>query len=818
MNDTQTLELQLKTTGEQALKVLEKLNITLSGLNNNLSKTQSAANNIDNIGKNAEKAKTKMDGLSKSLSSLFTFVGVKKIGLKIMESLDAATNRAEELNLFNVVFKNIKKNGEETFSSLGKEAIRFQNRLKEAFGTNMTETLRYQGLFQAMGTNAGINEKYAYIMAENMTKLTYDLASLYNKSESTVAEALRAGVYAGMTKPMRSLGVDVTQTTLKPLLKSLGITDRTISEMSQAEKEILRYIATLNQAKVAMGDFANTIESPANQLRIFKNQLTEVKNAWGSLFMGMYANILPYANAILMILTELAKAIANFFGIKTQDFNTGMADLEGISDGFDDIGVGAGNAAKAAKELKRQVLGFDQINNLSTPSASGGGASAGGIDSRLLEALQSYDNLMGEVKTKATAIRDSVMEWLGFTRMTDEETGEVYFKFKKITAGTVLGALGVGGIIYKGIKFVLDVFSKITGLKFLNISSVFGKEGILTSGISKLLSFINPITLAVAGLTAGLVILYDKSENFREKVNSFFSLLKRDFKPFIDGFLNTVNKLFNSISSVLSDIYANILVPLGNLFLSVLEPVASAILDILTQLWISVIEPLSPVLKWLVDSAIAGVKIALDAVIDVISDIIDIVQTVWDVVKPVVKLITDAILGIIKTIGDVIGWVKDALKWLGLLKDEEKKVSVGGGGKGAFGGGGSSYGGRALGGIFNGSTWKNLPQYANGGLPSHGTIFAAGENGAEIVGNINRRTEVLNRSQIASAIYSAVASAMSQYGGGTTQVELYAHTDEGVVIDKINQKTKQTGVCPINIPIQNVSMPQVPAMGVAALR
>ena len=107
---------------------------------------------------------------------------------------------------------------------------------------------------------------------------------------------------------------------------------------------------------------------------------------------------------------------------------------------------------------------------------------------------------------------------------------------------------------------------------------------------------------------------------------------------------------------------------------------------------------------------------------------------------------------------------------------------------------------KANGGVFNGTTWSNIPQFANGGMPRHGTIFAAGENGAEIVGNINRRTEVLNRSQIASAIYSAVASAMSQYGGGTTQVELIAHTDEGVVIDRINQKTKQTGRCPIDMP------------------
>lgn len=799
MNDTQTLELQLKTTGEQALQVLEKLNNTLTKIDNTLGKTKTAANNINNIGENADKTKSKIDELSKSFTKLFSFIGVKKLGLKIMEALDASTNRAEELNLFNVVFKNITKNGEQTFSTLGREAIRFQNRLNQAFGTNMTETLRYQGLFQAMGTNAGIREDYAYIMAENMTKLTYDLASLYNKSEKTVSEALRAGVYAGMTKPMRNLGVDVTQTSLKPLLVQLGITDRTISEMSQAEKEILRYIATLNQAKVAMGDFADTIESPANQLRIFKNQITEAKNAWGSLFMGMYANVLPYANAILMILTELGKAIANLFGIKSQDFNTGMADLEGVADGFESIMDNADDANKAIEKLKRQTLSFDQIHNISESKNGGSGASIGGIDERLLNAIKGYDNLMDKVKTKASSIRDSIMQWLGFTKTIDDETQGISFKFEKITGGTILGALGVGGVIYKGLQFVGGVFTKLTGLKFPTLGNVFGKNGVLISGISKISKFFNPITLGIAAITGGLVVLYNKSSSFREKVDNFFSILKKDFKPFIDDFLDTAKRLLEGVKTVLSYLYLKILKPLGDLFLSILEPVASSILDILTELWTSVIEPLSPVLKWLADTAIAGITLALESIIDIIGEIIKVAQTIWDVVKPVVKLITDAILGIISTIGDVIYYVKEALKFLGILKDEQKNVTIGGGGGGSRGGS-SGGGSRAKGGIFNGTSWSDIPQYANGGIPSHGSLVWAGENGPEILANANRRTEILNKSQIASSIYSAMVSAMSQFNGGVSQIDVHVHTDEGTVVDRINQKTKQTGRCPIDMP------------------
>lgn len=120
----------------------------------------------------------------------------------------------------------------------------------------------------------------------------------------------------------------------------------------------------------------------------------------------------------------------------------------------------------------------------------------------------------------------------------------------------------------------------------------------------------------------------------------------------------------------------------------------------------------------------------------------------------------------------------------------------------------SSVGGsgcRANGDVYSNGSWKNIQQYANGETSSHRTMFVAGETGAEIVGYINGKTEVLNQSQIASAIYSATLSAMSQgmnsYGSQYNEIDVHVHTDEVTVVDRINQRTKQTGVCPINIPV-----------------
>lgn len=1145
MNDNQTLELQLKTTGEEALKILQKLTSEITGLSTGVKDISKNVKNINGINteinkieSSTNKASVSVGKLSKAFGSLFGVMAVKRVGLKAMEFLDDATNRAEELNLFNVIFKNIEKNGEKTFSELGKSAIRFQNRLNEAFGTNMTDTLRYQGLFQAMATNQGISENYAAIMSENMVKLTYDLASLYNRTEKSTAEALRAGVYAGQTKPLRGFGIDVTQTSLNPTLQALGITDRTVNQMSQAEKQILRYITALRQAQSAMGDFADTIESPANQLKVFKQQLEEAKVAWGNLFMGMYSDLLPYANAILMILKEIAKAIGNIFGIQQRDYNTGLASTEEIYEGIAD---GAGNAAKAVKELNRQALSFDQIHNLQTPSKSAGsgvGGLSGGIDQRLLDAIGGYDNLMEKVKMKATEIRDRWMEILGFKKIINPLTGEVSFKYQGLKttiknlwnefnklnpqAKTFIGLLGATTIA----KIITIIKKLVTALGssglFRSITSLFTplktfsgyithageetfslttalKRGIndwhdTASGAEKLATGLKGVAANVGGLylfknamddmnksgtnfinvaegmvgsfatifgavqagaaiggTWGAVIggiisvfellitgissfksdyekeleaintssqnLIDKHQKIKDELSESLAVpqahevllnelqnivdengkVKKGYEDraqfivttlanaygieieFINGKIKNYDKEIKKIKDLIQQKQTQIMLEKSeesynlaletkaeayNNFADAQEKfnIAEANFrkeqDKILDMWNKMSDsekqsyknyeeyynyisnnPLYPSYKkaadefgkaahslniaekaydentkaimnyqgllsastegntekiqyylseleksyaknkdninWTYSEQIKDAAIYYKKIIELSGESEDKVsdktkaeaEARYNAVTQALKNEMNYVDGVSDEVAE--GWytlsqvstekfmenfkdlpsdvqqqVVDKMQDKGYAISDElqkgiKKInpeinikakldtsnvssninSIISWVKKAFGGGGLSVGGsRALGGIFNGLSWSDIPQFANGGLPSHGTIFAAGENGAEIVGNINRRTEVLNRSQIASAIYSAVASAMSQYGGGTTQVELYAHTDEGVVIDRINQKTKQTGKCPINIPVENINVPQMPVMGVATLK
>ena len=121
--------------------------------------------------------------------------------------------------------------------------------------------------------------------------------------------------------------------------------------------------------------------------------------------------------------------------------------------------------------------------------------------------------------------------------------------------------------------------------------------------------------------------------------------------------------------------------------------------------------------------------------------------------------------------------------------------------------------GQAKGGAFYGGEWHNIPQYATGGMPAHGSMFIAGESGSELVGHVGGRTEVLNQSQLASTMYASVTSAnasqnrllqeqnnllrelISAQGNSRTYIS------SGDIVDALSQRNRRDGrtVVPIGV-------------------
>lgn len=456
---------------ELSIELVAKLNQAIEKVEELADKLEEGADATDKFSKAGKK-------LSKAFNFATAYHTAKKLFDLFMTGVDYINDYTENLNLFNVVLD----------GSISK-ATKFQNIMAESFGNNVTDQLKYQSLFEAMTESMGLTEEYAYLISENMTKMVYDISSLYNRSQDTVAEALRAGL-VGQTKPVRSFGMDITQQSLQPILDELGI-EKTVKQLTQVEKQILRYIALLRQSSMAHGDMANTIESPSNQLRVFKNQLVECQKWLSALFIDTFAKILPYANALIMVIKEIARSIGAMLGIEISDYNTGIADT---GDYFSDVEDSVDDTTDSVKKLKRELLGFDQINNINEKTDTGNGTDTGLVDPRLLDAIEGYDNGMEKVRMKATKIRDRIMEWLGFTKEIDPLTNEISFKLGKGYSNLKL----IGGIIATivGFKLVKSVLSLITGVS--KLGKVLGTSGLIKN-LKKIIEYIKTYTKVANG-------------------------------------------------------------------------------------------------------------------------------------------------------------------------------------------------------------------------------------------------------------------------------------------------------------------------------
>jgi len=765
MNNDAEVSIKFKNsiTGEAKLKqyaeTLQKIQSVLSSMEQGkIKQMEQSSKQMSNVSNEADKMAKKVN-IAFNYGALRMFANsLARVYSGLVKVTQKSSEFLESFNLFQVAF-----NGNY------REAERFINKLSEMYGLDEAWLTRTVGLFKqlanAMGMTADVGDKLSSLL----TQMSIDISSLYNLDVDKVPQILQSAL-AGQTKPARRLGADITQATLQQTLGGLGI-DREVVNLSYAEKRLLIVISLTQQLTQATGDWARTLESPANQMRILNEQFNRLSREVGNVFLPILAKILPYLNAIVMVLTEIISIIARLFGYRKDDFDYFTTMAEDI----EDFGVGVDEAASGVEKLKRGLRGFDKLNNITTPSAGSGGISGGaggGIDPALLNAFnKAYDDYfkkISDVEMKATKIRDRIMEWLGFQKMIDEETGDVYFKFKEITGGTILGALGVGGALYLGIRGILKIFSKITGIKFPHIATFVKNIG----KIPKIFSLINPkvalVVAIVAALTAAFVKLYKENEEFRKKVNQLGEVLKDILLQAFKDIQDIIIPFLKDCWDLLKKIWDKIIKPLADLLVDILEPIFSTIVDIALVFFEKVMKPLEPVLKWLVQTALKLIVDFLDWTIDSLSTIISVLQWLWDkVVSPFVNFILDKIkqhiIPAIDSIGTVIETIKKAIQkivdWWNNLSFNRKDIKV----TYTFGEGSGGGGFRADGGILVNGKWQPINYYASGTLSAPvGQMFVARENGPELVGNIGNHTAVMNNDQIVSSVAYGVESAVTR--------------------------------------------------------
>lgn len=322
----------------------------------------------------------------------------------------------ENLNLFTV-----------SLGEYAEEAQEYAETVGELMGIDPSDWLRAQGIFNTLATGFGVASDKASTMSKNLTQLSYDISSLYNINVSDAMTKLQSA-FSGELEPVRRLGYDLSQTKLQAIAYANGI-DMLVSEMTQAEKSMLRYYALMTQVTVVQGDMARTLNAPANQLRIFSAQLEQAKRALGNIFIPALNAVLPYLTAFLIVLRKVANEIAMFLGFELPEID--YSDVNNLGSGIDD---NFDDATASAKKLKNQVAGFDELNILNQDAGAGIGDNLGGL--RFDLDVPEYDFLKGLTESKANKIAEKL----------EEPFRNILSLVSKIGAGILAWKIGEGVI------------------------------------------------------------------------------------------------------------------------------------------------------------------------------------------------------------------------------------------------------------------------------------------------------------------------------------------------------------------------------------
>lgn len=343
---------------------LETVGNAFAKLPPQLSKVVTQANRVTAANERQKKSymslSNQLNGFMRSAAKL---VSLKAIATYLGNAAEKFNSYYEAANLFGVSMK-----------GLTGEASTFINKMETLLSIDPTEAMNNMATIQSLTTSFGLASDKAYVLSKNLTQLGYDLASLKNIPVAESFTKIQAAI-SGELEPIRRLGVDISNARLQQELLNLGYS-QSVSTLSQADKAVLRYIAIMKQTTDAQGDFARTLSSPANMIRILQAQLNSLARAVGSLLYPALKSILPPLIAAVELVKELVTGIASLMGVKVEfpDFSSASDAVGGVTDAMDNTTKATGKAAKA---FKNYIMGFDELNVIQKDNGSSGGSGSG---------------------------------------------------------------------------------------------------------------------------------------------------------------------------------------------------------------------------------------------------------------------------------------------------------------------------------------------------------------------------------------------------------------------------------------------------------
>lgn len=469
---------QMKDLASAMKPFADEMNKVSSGFSAFPSRIQRLITSTEQYNGTVRRATTSTNAWNSALKAI-SFAAIYRAAAKLQGIAIAKSSQyMEDLNLFTV-----------SMGKYAEEAYNYAQKVSDVMGIDPAEWMRNQGVFNTIITGFGVAGDKAAFMSKNLTQLGYDLASFYNIDFESAMQKVQSGI-SGELEPLRRLGYDLSVARLEQERLNLGI-DKSVSSMTQAEKSQLRYYAMMTQVTQVQGDMARTLENPANMLRVLRAELEQAARAVGNIFIPILTKVLPIAIAVASALQEIIAAIAALFGVTVKSPKWGDA-IGSASAGSGAIADNMDSAAGSAKELKRYLAGFDELNVLPDQNQGGGGSGAGVGGGDLGLDLPGYDFLKNAVTTQ-------IDEW--------KKKLEPLVSFVKDNLKEILGLIATIGIALLAWKLSNDFLNGIMALKTL------GKNG-----LSIPLTISAGVILTAASFSIEFRAIKDAIE---DKLNSF---------------------------------------------------------------------------------------------------------------------------------------------------------------------------------------------------------------------------------------------------------------------------------------------------------
>lgn len=427
---------------QNKLKTLDtsKLNSFSASANKVSSSSKQLSSSFSTLSVSAQKSTKSFTSLASAFGKFYASYFLVIRGIKsLWNSIEKTADYVEAFNYYTVSFGKVASKWDENWANYGDENARnytnaFVTSLNDNFkklsgvsfdpqtgllsstglknlGLNLQEVTQYAAQLGSMMDAVGQSGETTLATTNAFVKLAGDISSLYNIDYETAGSAIRS-VLQGQSRAGYKFGWDTTMASLQAMADKLDLS-KAVSEMSQMEKQQLRILTILEQSRVAWGDQSNTINTLANQIRMFKNNLSETSMLLGQLFVPLLQEVIPIVNGLTIALKSMLSNLAVFLGIKIQDTGQGFGDLgedlEGVTDELD-------SATESANKLQSRLQGFDKLNVLKTKASTGDiGSNTIDLTEQILQATQNYQVVWDEayktMENRAQEIAENISKF-----------------------------------------------------------------------------------------------------------------------------------------------------------------------------------------------------------------------------------------------------------------------------------------------------------------------------------------------------------------------------------------------------------------------